>query len=338
MHDFVSCLSVALFLAAALLAMQGRPRHRHLPLSHRIAGTGPTRSNPLSSESRRFRGPGHPLILVAILLSRSAAAAAPDLPMPATYVVDRAGVIDAPHEQSLNGILQELEQKTGVQYIILTVDSTGGLPIEQFSIELVEKWRLGQADKDDGFLFTLARKDRAYRFEAGDGLEGVVPDQWLGRIGRDVLEPNLAQGRIDQGIYDANLRVIQRIAQDAGVTLTGMPALPREANYGPMPPAQRGVPFCGCPCCGLLLILLIVMLLFGGGRRGRGFGWGWLFFLPLLFRGFGGLGGHGRSGSFGGGPFGGGFGGFGGGMRGGFGRFGGGGGGRFSGGGASGHW
>ncbi len=269
----------------------------------------------------------------------AAAAARPDLPMPQTYVEDRARVVNPDHARALNGILHELEQKTGVQYIILTVDSTGGLPIDQFSIELLDKWQLGQKGKDNGLLFTLALKDRTYRFEAGYGLEGVVTDQFAGRVAREVLEPNLAGGRISQGIYDANLRIIRRIAENAGVALTGMPALPRAANYGPAPGPQGRLPCCGCPCCGLLLILLGVMLLFGGRRRGRGgMGWGWLFFLPLLFRGFGGLGGHGRSGSYGGGPFGGGFGGFGGGMRGGFGRFGGGGGGRFGGGGAGGRW
>lgn len=335
MHDFVSSLSVAIFLLIALVAMHGRPRHRHVPLSSRTP-----RTDPPSYASRRPRGPGHPLILLALLLPRLVAAAQPDLPMPATYVVDRANAIDAQHEQSLNGILQELEQKTGVQYIILTLDSTGGLPIEQFAIELLDKWQLGQADKDNGLLFTLALKDRTYRFEVGYGLEGVVPDQIAGQIGRNVLEPLLKQGQISQGIYDANLQVVQRIAQDAGVTLTGMPVLPRgQVNYLGQMDRARGSPFCGCPCCGLFLILLIVMLLFGGRRRGgRGFGWGWLFFLPLLFRGFGGLGGHGRSGRFGGGPFGGGFGGFGGGMGGGFGRFGGGRGGGFGGGGASGRW
>ncbi len=151
-----------------------------------------------------------------------------------------------------------------------------------------------------------------------------------------MLEPLLKQGQISQGIYDANLQVVHRIAQDAGVTLTGMPTLPRgQVNYPGQVGRPRASPFCGCPFCGLLLILVIFMLLFGGRRRGRGFGWGWLFFLPLLFRGFGGLGGHGRSGRYGGGPFGGGFGGFGGGMGGGFGRFGGGRGGGFGGGGAT---
>ncbi len=99
------------------------------------------------------------LLLATALLPPTlslASAARPDLPMPQTYVDDQAGVISPEHRQALNGLLQELEQKTGIQYIILTVDSTGGLPIEQFSIELLDKWKLGQAGKDNGFLFTLA--------------------------------------------------------------------------------------------------------------------------------------------------------------------------------------
>jgi len=43
------------------------------------------------------------------------------LPMPRHYVEDYAKVINDADEHSLNGILQELEQKTGAQYIILTV-------------------------------------------------------------------------------------------------------------------------------------------------------------------------------------------------------------------------
>ena len=39
---------------------------------------------------------------------------------PRHYVEDLANVIDASHERQLNGILQELQQKTGAQYIILT--------------------------------------------------------------------------------------------------------------------------------------------------------------------------------------------------------------------------
>jgi uncharacterized protein len=282
------------------------------------------------------------LIALTILLPALGAKpfAKPNLPMPTEYVDDLAHVVNAEHKRALLGLLQELEQKTGVQYIILTIDTTGGLPIEQFSIELLGKWKLGQKGKDNGVLFTLALKDRAYRFDIGYGLEGVITDQSAGQIGRDVLVPYLKKGQYSQGIYEANLRVIRRIAESYRATLTGMPNLPRAVVNPGRPPGPRGsAPSAGCSCFGFLLFLFLIAVVFGSGRRGGGGGgiWPWLFW-PLLFRGFGGYGGHGQSGSFGGGSFGGGFGGFGGGMSGGFGGFGGGGGGSFGGGGAGGHW
>jgi len=244
-----------------------------------------------------------------------------DLSMPRHYVEDYAKVINSSHEQALNGILQELEQKTGTQYIILTVQTTEAVPIEQFAIELAEKWKLGQKGKDNGMLFVLAAKDRRYRFEVGYGLEGFITDQFCGRVGREVLVPFLKKGDYSQGIYQANLQVAQKIAAESGVTLTGMPKL------APVPAERRaegvGRRRIGLPCCSILPFLFIILLIFGG--LGRGMGW-WLF-LPFLFGGFGSYGGYGRSGSYGGGSFGGGFGGFGGGMGGGFG-----------GGGASGGW
>jgi uncharacterized protein len=240
-----------------------------------------------------------------------------NLPMPQHYVEDNANVIDASDEHSLNGILQELEQKTGAQYVVLTVLTTGGVPIEQFSIELAEKWKLGQKGKDNGMLFVLAMNDRKWRFEVGYGLEGFITDQYCGRVGREVLVPHLKKGDYSQGIYRANLTVVQKIASEAGVTLTGMPKL-TPVNVG------RGRAKRGIPCCSLFLVLIFFFLIFGrGGGGGRGMGM-W-FFLPFMLGGFGGrggfggYGGYGRSGSFGGGSFGGGFGGFGGGMGGGFG-------------------
>ena len=252
--------------------------------------------------------------LLVIFAATANASAASNLPMPRSYVEDYANVINDADERSLNGILQELEQKTGAQYIILTVQTIGGVSIEQFSIELAEKWKLGQKGKDNGMLFVLAKNDKKWRFEVGYGLEGFLTDQYCGRVGREVLVPYLRKGDYSQGIYRANLQILQTIASDTGVALTGMPKL----KPIPVGSGRRGT-----PCCSILPMLFFMLLLFGGfgGRIG------WLFFLPFMLGGFGGHGGYGRSGSFGGGSFGGSFGGFGGGMGGGFG-----------GGGASGGW
>jgi uncharacterized protein len=253
-------------------------------------------------------------MILTLATSTAAGYTGLDLPMPDRYVQDYAEVINNSDEQSLNGVLQELEQKTGAQYIVLTVQTTAGLPIEQFAIELAEKWKLGQKGKDNGMLFVLAAADRKYRFEVGYGLEGFITDQYCGRVGRDVLVPYLKKGDYSTAIYQANLQIVQKIAAEYGITLTGMPKL------APIPTEHKGK---FLPCCGLLPFLILFFLLFGAGR-----GMGLWFLLPFMLGGFGGYGGgYGRSGSYGGGSFGGGFGGFGGGMGGGFG-----------GGGASGRW
>jgi len=267
------------------------------------------------------------LLLLGLLLGSTALAQTKLPDQPRHYVEDLANVINANHERTLNGVLQELEQKTGVQYIILTLDTTGGVPIARYSVELAhDKWKLGQKGKDNGMLFVLATQDRKYWFTPGRGLEGFLTDNYLGRVGREVLRPALKRNQYSEGIAQANLVVVQKIAGQTGVTLTGMPTLPRQPQ-----PVRRSRRLPGCSSLFFLLMIVLFMGGMGGGMR-RGMG-GWLFW-PMLFGGFGGRGGYGRSGSYGGGMFGGSSGGFGGS----FGGFGGGGGGGFSGGGAGGGW
>lgn len=271
-----------------------------------------------------------PILAVTLCLLAAPVARAQtkvELPPVPSYVTDLANVIDTVHEQQLTTLLNELDQKAGIHYIILTVESTEGVPIEEFAINLAhDKWKLGQQADDKGLLFVLAVDQRSGRFEVGDGLEDVITDAYAGRIGREYLKPRMTQGQASLGVYEVNLRAIERIGASAGVTLTTLQTLPQQPRP-PMRDSRRRTPL---PCCGLLPFLFILFFVFGGR------GMGWWFFLPMMFGGFGGYRGYGRSGSFGGGSFGGSFGGFGGGLGGG--GFGGGGGGRFSGGGATIGW
>jgi uncharacterized protein len=253
-----------------------------------------------------------PLFCISFLLLTAACGAAAEvsLPQPRHYVEDYSNVIDQDYERSLNGILQELEQKTSAQVIVLTILTTEGIPIEQYAIELAEKWQLGQKGKDNGLLFVLATQDRRYRFEIGYGLEHYITDQYCGRLGREVLVPYLKKGQFGQGIYETSLQIAQRIASESGVQLSGMPELQQV-------PQQRGRP--STPCCGVLFPFLLFFLIIA--TRGRILFW----MLPFMFLGNRGM--FSSGGSFGGGSFGGGFG-----------SFGGGGGGGFGGGGASGSW
>jgi uncharacterized protein len=247
-----------------------------------------------------------------ILLASFAAIAAVLPERPARYVVDLAGVVEDRAELRLSGLLQELEQKTTAQVIVLTVDTLDGMSIEDFSLQVAEKWKLGQKDVDNGVLMIFAIKDRLYRFEVGYGLEGLLPDSLVGSIGRQYVVPYFKKGDHTNGVAAAAIAVANIIAEDRGVEITGMPRLGPGRGYDGGRAGKPGI--MGTIFSILFFIALIYMFI----RHPR------LLLLLFLFSAMGGR----RSAWGGGGGFGGG----------GFGGFGGGGGGGFGGGGASGSW
>ena len=252
-----------------------------------------------------------PIILIAVgWLCLAAASPAESITVPerpVRYVVDLAGIIDAEPETKLNGYLQELEQKTTAQFVILTIESLEGESIEDVAITVAhDKWKLGQKGKDNGLLLLVAVKDRKYRIEVGYGLESVVPDSFVGSVGRDFLVPYFRKGDYSKGIFTAALALTAEIARDAGVAISGMPKLEGTGRQGGSDSLFGTIVS--------LLIFIFVMIAFIKNPKA------FLFFFLLSSMG----GSNRRWGGGGGG--------------GGFGSFGGGGGGGFGGGGASGSW
>jgi uncharacterized protein len=239
------------------------------------------------------------------LFTSFAAASTPEPPaVPRDYVVDLAGVIDDNVKSQLDVLLLELEQKTTAQVLVLTVQSLDGEDIESFSIDLAHKeWKLGQKGKDNGVLIVVAVQDHKYRFEVGYGLESVLPDSLVGTIGREYLVPYFRKGDYSSGISAATLAVIQTIATQEGVQISGMPDLGRyrTVSASRSPGTFQMVVF---GIFGLVVLILFIthpraFLLFllasqmGGGRGGwsgggGGFGGG----------GGGGFGGGGASGGW----------------------------------------
>ena len=251
------------------------------------------------------------IIPICLFLVTASFAVVPPIPQtPSHYVVDLAGIINDDVELRLDRYLQELEQKTTAQVVVLTIISLEGESIEEFSISTAhEKWKLGQKNKDNGVLLVVALKDRKYRLEIGYGLEGILPDSLVGSIGRKYLVPYFQKGDYSTGLYGATLALISEIASSEGVEITGMPKLERRAYYG------------RSPVGGGILSAIFAILFFIGAiilfiKHPR------LFLFLLLASSIGGR----RGGWSSGGGFGGG------------GSFGGGGGGGFGGGGASGGW
>ena len=233
-------------------------------------------------------------------------------PAPQSYVDDRAGVIDAETKNKLIGLLQELEQKTQARFIVLTVPTTGGVPIEDYALARARQWKFGANKQGASLLIVTAIQDKKFRVETGYRQEGILPDGLVWQITEEYFKPNFRANRFGQGIFEGTAALAGAVAKDKGVTLTGMPKLRsiRGKNIFRL-------------FIGLFPILVLLLILGSSRSRSRSsLFWG-MILGSMMFPG------RGYGGSFGG------RGGFGGG---GFGGFGGGGGGGFGGGGVSGGW
>jgi uncharacterized protein len=140
-------------------------------------------------------------LFVALVLWLSAAAWA-EVPVPPlkSRVTDLTATLSASQRSALESELQAFEARTGGQIAILLVPSTRPEAIEQYSIRVVEAWKLGRKGKDDGLLLLVAKNDHRMRIEVGYGLEGVIPDAIAKRVIDESIGPLFKQGDFAGGL------------------------------------------------------------------------------------------------------------------------------------------
>jgi uncharacterized protein len=92
------------------------------------------------------------------------------------------------------------------------VPTTQPESIEQYSLRVVEQWKLGRKRVDDGVLLIVAKNDRTVRIEVGYGLEGSLNDVTSNRIINETIVPRFRQGDFYGGVtagVDRIIRVIE---------------------------------------------------------------------------------------------------------------------------------
>jgi uncharacterized protein len=258
------------------------------------------------------------------------------LPAPTGYVNDYAGVIDAATKESMETTLTNLDREQQIQFFVVTIDTTNGRDIFEYSLAVARGWGIGSKDTSKPSLLLLAAiKDRKAQDQVSRHLEGDLPDGLVGQIKREKLVPAFRDGQYGKGLSDTINAYITEVAAKRGFSTDKIFA---PGVTAPPPRSRGGTNTCLTPLIILGIAAFIFLVLFrigGRGGRGGGSGGGWLNYLLLSM-----LMNSGRS-SGSSGWSGGGFGGFGGSSGGGFGGggFGGaGGGGDFGGGGSGASW
>jgi uncharacterized protein len=127
-----------------------------------------------------------------------------DIPKDGKYiVVDEGNVLDGNQEAYLSRKLDQHYLETSNEIVIVTVRTLEGESIQEYSLNLAEKWKIGRKGQDNGILIFAAIEDRKVFIQVGRGLEGAVPDVYASRIVRNVIVPNFKNGNFGKGFDEA---------------------------------------------------------------------------------------------------------------------------------------
>ena len=220
--------------------------------------------------ARLGRWRGLPLI-VALAVAMAApglAAAQPPPPELTAPVNDFAGVVDAESARALDELIRSLQAASGDAVVVATVKTFKPWgDVQSYAAKMFENGGrgIGAKGKDNGLLVLLAVDDRQVWMEVGYDLEGVVTDGFAGETSRQVMAPYFRQGEYGQGLLAGTSRVVERIAADRNVTVTGI----RVSD----PPQSTRDPVSLNWIVVLFVVLFVVLPLInrrGGGRRRRG--------------------------------------------------------------------
>lgn len=197
-----------------------------------------------------------------------------EVPFLSGHVNDQAGLLDHGQGRALEERLAAFEARTGHQVVVLTVPSLEGEVLEDYSLRVVETWKLGRAERDDGVLLLIAKDDRKLRIEVGYGLEGQLTDALSHRIIDERIVPRFKEGAFAQGVDDGVTAMLGLLDGDPE-------ALPEPSNS--LFSGQTGVKGI-LAAVAVSLLLLSVLGLFSAMAVATPGGGGWfLYFFMIPF-------------------------------------------------------
>ena len=143
------------------------------------------------------------LALALALLATALAGAAVALtvpPPPTRRINDYAGALSLAERDRLEAKLAERERTSQNQVVVAIFRSLEGESLEDFSIRLAERWKIGQKGLDNGVIFLVFLDDRKLRLEVGYGLEPTLTDAVASTIINTVIVPRFRERQIAGGI------------------------------------------------------------------------------------------------------------------------------------------
>ena len=124
------------------------------------------------------------------------------LPNPIGYVSDHAQVLDVEERERIRSVCQDLERKTGVEMVVVTVSGIAPfLSANDYATALYEKWKIGSTQQEHGVMVLVAVQERQAAITLGRRMMPVITPQIRSQVGSTYLSPAIQLGHFGDGLY-----------------------------------------------------------------------------------------------------------------------------------------
>ena len=169
------------------------------------------------------------------------------------YVYDDENDLSSQQKETLNALLRSLEEKTSIEFAVITTSSYAGMSMDDYAHDLFNTLRIGKSGKDNGILFLFSSTEGHARLEIGYGLEDVLTDGICGRILDAYYVPNRSRSKTVESIIETVNGVLAVLGNKYNVDLV--------SNQGELVKSineERTVPWWV-----VVLIIILIMAIIG---------------------------------------------------------------------------
>jgi len=122
-------------------------------------------------------------------------------PGPIGYVSDHAQVLDPEWKERIRSVCQDLERKTGVEMVVVTVSSIAPVPsVNEYATALYEQWKIGSTQQEHGVMVLVAVQERQAAITLGRRMMPVITPEIRHQVGTTYLSPAIQRGQFGEGL------------------------------------------------------------------------------------------------------------------------------------------
>jgi uncharacterized protein len=151
------------------------------------------------------------------------------LPNPMGYVSDHAHVVDGQWKERIRSVCIDLEKKSGVEMVLVTVPSIKPYPTaREYANALYQKWQIGSTQQEHGVMVLVAVEERQAAMALGRRMFPVITPAVRNEVSRTYLQPAIERGDFGEGLY----RTAVALATPAQEVRLDTPSRPRIKGLG----------------------------------------------------------------------------------------------------------